>query len=258
MRQLDIPVPPLEEQELIVSKLDQSVRDEVLAKHESIINKYKDIVFNYITGKQQVTDILVKMKDSGVDWIGQIPEDWGVKKISDITTFAKSGGTPSSKNENFYSDDGTPWVAIGDMSDTPIVRDTVKHLTQAGIKDKRLQIYPVGTLLYSMYATIGKVAELAIPATVNQAILAFGIKDGYNKDYIKMALRAFEPHAYEIASNTSQYNLNMEKVLNITIPIPPLEIQNQIATKLDALIGEFITGQKLVPGYTGNSERERE
>lgn len=181
-------------------------------------------------------DTPIKMKDSGVDWIGQIPEHWSVSRLRDIVTFAKSGGTPSSKNDSFYTDEsGTPWVAIGDMSSTEYVKSTAKYLTPDGIADKKLQIFPVGTLLYSMYATIGKVAELQIPATVNQAILAFGINDKFCKDYIKCVLKAFEKHSYDIASYTVQYNLNQQKVLDIILPIPPLSEQKAIAEELTAI-----------------------
>ncbi len=84
-----------------------------------------------------------------------------------------SGGTPDTKNDAFWSDgNGTPWVAIGDMSNRDHIHETEKHVSNAGLDDKGLEVWPVGTLLFSMYASLGHVAVLRIAATTNQAMLA--------------------------------------------------------------------------------------
>ncbi len=84
-----------------------------------------------------------------------------------------SGGTPDSGNETYWSEDdkGTPWVAIGDMTKADVVRRTEKSVSPLGLSVKKLPVLPVGTLLYSIYASLGKVAVLGIEATTNQAIL---------------------------------------------------------------------------------------
>lgn len=86
-----------------------------------------------------------------------------------------AGGTPESGNEDYWSDDesGVAWIAIGDMSSHELVCDTQKRITSKGLSSRRLEILPKGTLIYSMYASVGLVAELGIPATINQAILGF-------------------------------------------------------------------------------------
>ena len=62
-------------------------------------------------------------KNSGIQWIGQVPEHWSVRKLKHIVSSIKSGGTPTSSNDSFYSEDGFPWVAIGDMSSSSYVLD---------------------------------------------------------------------------------------------------------------------------------------
>lgn len=244
IKNMPIPLPPLEEQHQIVEYLYGKDTKVQLTEAQKIIAdqlKHKQsIIAEYVTGKKSPSGITYdSYKDSGIDWIGEIPSDWDVVKLGDITTFAKSGGTPTSSNSEYYADDGTPWVAIGDITKSDLIYDTVKHLTPSGIASKNLKIYPVGTLLYSMYASLGKVGELMVPATVNQAILAFDVKqEVVDKSYIKAVLRAFEPFVMDIATVNTQANLNMGKVLNIDIPLPPLPIQRAIVAELDAVVGE--------------------
>lgn len=175
----------------------------------------------------------VPLKDSGVDWIGMIPEHWEVRRIKEITKSMKSGGTPSSGNPNFYDENGTPWVSIGDMSSTDVIQDTNKKLTIFGIEDKKLEIIPKGTILYSIYASIGKVSELGIDATINQAILALDFIDGINKRYMKYQLASMEEHAFSVSNGNTQYNLNASIVSNFEVKIPPLSEQRAIADYLD-------------------------
>lgn len=178
-------------------------------------------------------------KDSGIQWIGQVPEHWSVRKLKHIVSSIKSGGTPTSSNDSFYSEDGFPWVAIGDMSSSSYVLDTQKHITKAGVDDKGLTLYPVGTLLYSIYATIGKVSELRVPAYINQAILALVPKDDTYQQFLKYSLIAQEKYVYSLSNSNIQANLNAEIVSNLLCPLPPLSEQEAIANFLDKKTGEI-------------------
>ncbi len=176
-----------------------------------------------------------ELKDSGVDWIGKMPEGWAIMRIKDVACSVGSGGTPAAGNALFYADaNGYNWVSISDMSNVEYVTKTEKLLTQAGVEDKQLTVFPPGTVLYSMYATIGRVSELAIPSTINQAILAITFSPKYCKGFIKYALKAFEPWAIAHTSESTQKNLNAEKVRRFFIAVPNAEEQRIIANYLDA------------------------
>lgn len=173
-------------------------------------------------------------RNSGVQWIGKVPEHWVVSRLKYFCEPLKSGGTPKSDDSRFYAAEGTPWVAIADMSSTPLVIDTAKHLTEEGIADKNLNIFPSGTILYSIYATLGKVSELAVPACINQAILAINPDKRYCKTYFKYCLAAQEQYVYSLSNGNTQNNLNAEKVANFFIVLPPLIEQQVIASFLEA------------------------
>lgn len=178
-------------------------------------------------------------KESGIEWMGKIPEEWILTKIKYATAALKSGGTPQSGNLDFYIGNGTPWVSIGDMSNTDIVKTTTKTLSKAGLADKSLVVYPEGTLIYSIYASIGKVAILGIPAAINQALLAIDFKDGYLTRYYKYVLQAMEQFILKFANGNTQFNLNAEIVSNFVVPNPSIEEQQAIASYLDFKVGQI-------------------
>lgn len=146
-----------------------------------------------------------------------------------------SGGTPETGNPKYWSNDesGIAWVAIGDMSSCERVESTEKRITHEGRLSRGLSILPEGTLVYSMYASLGHVAELGIPAAINQALIGFEFKPGVNKNYVKWQLKYLQARVIEEASTSTQDNLNAEKVGNLPVPLPPIAIQDAIAKYLD-------------------------
>ena len=190
-----------------------------------------------------------EMKDSGIPWIGEIPKEWETARIKDVVRHLKSGGTPETANDTFYCETGTPWVAIGDMRHGGFIEDTQKHLTENGINSKSLIVYPQGTLLYSIYASIGKVSILKIPAAVNQAILAISLNEKYNELYAKYVLMALEDYVFSFANGNTQFNLNANIVSNLPIPLLPPTEQQAIAEFLDrkcAEVDEMISLQERI------------
>jgi len=147
-----------------------------------------------------------------------------------------SGGTPNTENSEYWTTDphsGYAWVSIGDMSGTDLVSITYKRITEEGRLSKNLEILPAGTLIYSMYASMGHVALLKIPATINQALL--GLKFNINIDtrYAKWWLTYLRDYVAAEASSNTQNNLNAEKVKNLPFPVIKLKTQKKIADYLD-------------------------
>lgn len=177
-----------------------------------------------------------KFKSSGIDWLGDILNEWEVKKLKFTVKELVGGGTPDTGDDQNWTDnnDGTPWVNIADMTRSFRIRETEKKVTIKGLLEKNLRILPKGTLLYSMYASLGKVAVLNIDAVTNQAIL--GIVESKDKaaiDFIKWWLISIERHLLLFSSSSTQNNLNEFKVKNMPIFLPPLSQQGQIANFLD-------------------------
>ena len=173
---LPVLLPDVEEQKVIARFLDFKT-----AQIDALISK-KKVLLEKLTEKRTALishavtkglDPSVPMKDSRVDWIGEIPKHWDVWKVTHGFRRIGSGTTPKSDNPTFY--DGTiPWVTTSELRES-IIFDTVQKVTEEAVAShSALKIYPAGSLAIAMYgATIGRLGMLGINATFNQACCVF-------------------------------------------------------------------------------------
>lgn len=184
-----------------------------------------------------------KYQHSNVDWLGSFPAHWNLSYLKYAVDEFFSGGTPDSGNAEYWSDnpvESINWVSIGDMTRSMRVKETEKHITKLGLDSKRLRILPSGTLLYSMYASLGKVAILETASTINQAIL--GIRpnrEKLNRNFLRFWLNNVEAHLALFSSSNTQDNLNAGKVRSLPILLPPVREQEDIANYLEREVDEI-------------------
>jgi restriction endonuclease S subunit len=174
-----------------------------------------------------------ELKPSGVEWLGDIPKNWIVSRLKYVFKSMISGGTPNSSDEKNYTDfeNGIPFISISDMSKSDFIYKTSKSLTTKGLAEKNLTILEEGTLIYSIFATIGKVAELKIKAVTNQALLGLTLIDENQKQFVKYYLNFLENHVLSFSTSNTQNNINLEKFKNFPI-LFSIE-QQKIANFLD-------------------------
>jgi type I restriction enzyme, S subunit len=187
-------------------------------------------------------------KDSGIEWLGPMPASWEAKRLKDCVQRLESGGTPESDNPDYWTDDetGVPWVAISDMTRSFHVRQSARRLTMRGLESRRLTVVPSGTLLYSMYASLGRVALLQVDAAFNQAILAITTREeSVSRNYLRWWLEFMQGHIQLLSSSSTQDNLNADKVRKMPVFVPGSSEQEVISSFLDqrtahidALIGK--------------------
>ena len=174
-------------------------------------------------------------KDSGVEWLGGLPQHWRFGCLKHALIELISGGTPESSNPAYWADgDGVPWVAISDMTKGLVINDTAKTITEDGLRSKGLRVIPAGGLLYSIYASIGKVAVLGLSAVTNQAILGLVVNGAVaDQQFVRWWLVSLEGWVKTVSSSNTQDNLNAEKVRNLPLAFPSFTEQTQIASFLD-------------------------
>jgi type I restriction enzyme, S subunit len=242
--------PPLKEQILISKFLDLMIE-----KNNAKIEKNKKLLLLLEEKKkslinQSVTkglDPSVTMKDSGVEWIGQIPEHWENKKISNSFQNIQSGTTPNTGDSRYYEKGTIPWVNTGDLNDQ-VIHNIKKSITEIALKDNSvLKKIPKNTLIIAMYgATIGKLGILEEEATTNQACCNL-----YNPKLIDLKFMFYwfltnRKQIISMAHGGGQPNINKNIIKNLIVPSPNLSEQKIIVKflennvpKIDLLISKI-------------------
>lgn len=238
-RALKTPVPPIEEQKKIGRFLleQESKVDLLIGNVEKQIEKLKAYKQSLIT--EVVTkglDKKAKMKDSGVDWIGQIPELWRVIRVKNHAT-TSSGGTPTSGDTSNY-DGGINWVCSYDLHETTIFK-TGKTLSEKGANSIAGEMQLPNSILIAMYGgagTIGNSGLLKCNARTNQAICSVHFdEDIVYPEYAFYQTIAIRKYWMIFAVGTRKDpNINQDVIRNMWYIIPPLEEQQQIASYLDS------------------------
>lgn len=173
-------------------------------------------------------------KDSGVKWLGQIPRHWEVIKTSRIFSYIGSGTTPKSGSEDYYTQNGIPFLQTGDLNDG-YVTDTSKRITEKALRDTNLKIHPKGSLIVAMYgATIGKLGILDIDATVNQACCVLTKSPIIETKFAFYTYLAAKKDLIFQSKGGGQPNISQDTIRSERIPVPPIKEQEAIANYLDA------------------------
>lgn len=228
--------PQKNEQQKIADFLDKKTAqlDKAKALLEEQIQKLKDyrasLIYETVT---KGLDKTVPMKDSGIDWIGQVPEGWGVKAIKYIFDEIGSGSTPKSDNEIFYDGD-INWIQSGDLYQTDTVTSVSKTISYQGFKStSALKIYQPPFVALAMYgASVGNVAVSYIDACVNQAVVVM-LGSSEKVGFGKYAIEASKSNLIFSAQGGTQPNISQNLIKNWSIPQPKSEEQDQIVDFLD-------------------------
>ena len=161
-------------------------------------------------------------------------EEWQEVRLGDVATRITSGGTPPTTDEKNYNGE-IPWLNTKEVKNCRIYK-TEKTISDLGLKNSSAKWIEKDSVIVAMYgATAGKVAINKIPLTTNQACCNITInpfKADYRFVYYSL-LNQYE-RLTALASGAAQQNLNVSTISNLTIPLPPLERQKEIAEILSS------------------------
>ena len=227
--------PPLIEQTQIAKFLDHETAqiDTLIEKQQTLIQLLKEkrqAVISHAVTKGLNPD--APMKDSGVEWLGEVPEHWEVGSLGYYATL-ETGATPSRANPKYWNGN-IPWVKTGEVKYATIY-DTEEKVTDLAVLQTSIRISPVGTLLMAMYGqgiTRGRVALLGLPAAYNQACVAITVDHRVWNEYLKWFFIAGYHAIRDGGNETSQMNLNADLVGKFKIVVPPKDEQEEIINAL--------------------------
>ena len=237
VRNLMHPLPSLPEQRAIAAFLDRETAkiDALVAKKERLIELLQEkrtaLISHAVT---KGLDPDVPLKDSGVEWLGEIPAHWEVKRVSQISEILRGKFTHRPRNDPALYDGPYPFVQTGDVTRArKEITSYRQTLNERGLGVSKM--FPSGTLVMTIAANIGDVAVLDFAACFPDSVVGFVPRSGIERDFLFYVFLAMKPELLREAPVNTQGNLNIERIGSIgsPIPVPSESEQRAIATFLD-------------------------
>lgn len=227
-----IPLPNLITQEKIVSHLDQEISkiDALIERKTKLIHlleeKKKAIINKAVTKGLNPN---APMKDSGIEWLGEIPEHWEVNKVSRVFNDIGSGTTPDTSNLEYYEDGENNWLITSDLNDKEIF-ETSKKITDLAVNHySTLKLFPENSLVIAMYgATIGKTGIIRIPCYTNQACCVLSNSPKVKIEFAHLYFKAIKEWVIMFSNGGGQPNISQSIIKDLKIIYPDIQEQTQI------------------------------
>lgn len=226
--------PSYTEQRTIAAFLDYETAriDKLIAKQQRLIELLKEkrqAVISHAVTKGLNPD--APMKDSGVEWLGTVPEHWVVSRIKNFAKI-ESGHTPSRQIAEYWVDCNIPWVSLNDSKTLKVVDyidDTVYKISDLGMANSSAHLLPGRAVVFTRDASIGLSAITTKPMAVSQHLIAWICNE--NKvlpEYLLLAFYAMESEFERYTFGATIKTIGMDDVRSLTAAFPSVKEQNEI------------------------------
>ncbi|MBP7509964.1 MAG: restriction endonuclease subunit S [Prolixibacteraceae bacterium] len=233
---IKLPVVGIDEQRLIANYLDNTVSqiDSSISSSEKLIEQLKLYKRAIIT--EAVTkglDPTVPMKDSGVEWIGEIPAHWEVKTVDELFDVVL-GATPKS-NEPDYWDGDLTWITPADYKTSEkYIKNSKRKITSSGYNSCSTRMLPVDSIVISSRAPIGSVALTAVELCTNQGCKSLVQKgEAISPEFVYYYMSIMDKQLNIIGSGTTFLELSTTNLKKFKIPFTSIEEQEVIINYLN-------------------------
>lgn len=169
-------------------------------------------------------------------------EGWEIKKLGEVASFL-GGGTPSKKNDAYYTGD-IPWATVRDMVSFEL-SETEYHITPEAVEESATNIIPKGTIVISTHVGLGKICVLMQDTAINQDLKAviFNDEGAQLKGYFAYWYKSIADFIVSNGKGATVKGVTLDFMRNLPIPLPPLPIQRRIVEELDE-INAIISAKK--------------
>ena len=226
--QIQIPLPPLSQQQKIANILDAA--DALRQNDKVLIAKYDEL-----------TQAL--FLDMFGDPVSN-PKGWEKLMLGDISKIS-SGSTPSRENDSYYVGE-IPWVKTGEVNGN-VIYDTSEKISEEALTNSSCKLYPKGSLIIAMYGqgkTRGQIGMLGIDATTNQACGVIPPSEKMNFNFLFELLQLNYEDLRSLGRGGNQPNLNSALLKSYEVINPPLVLQNQFAERVAVIEEQKAIAQK--------------
>lgn len=244
-------VPEKVEQQAITLYLNHttSAIDLLIKEKESLINKLQE------KRKALINEVVTKglnpnapMHDSGIEWLGMIPEHWGINELKRYVDFVQTGTTPSTEKREYFENPTFNWFTPSDFSDNNIyLNESKRKVSEIAVIEQACRVFPENTvLLIGIGATLGKVGISQNICSANQQINAIIFNQNINPVFGAYYLSSIKEIIVSMANAATLAILNQSNTKEIPITCPPIKEQSEIVnfiesrtTKIDQTISEI-------------------
>ena len=242
---IDAIVPPLPEQTAIADFLDRETGriDTLVAKKRRLIallgEKRTALISRTVTrglpadaAREFGLEPHTRFKDSGIEWLAEVPEGWEALSLRRLIKYVKTGTTPSGAEEYHFESGGFNWYSPSDFSDAVFLGVANRALSAEGRAEVR--IFPERTvMLVGIGATIGKVGLSANESSCNQQINAIICNGKLNPIFATYYLKTMRDFIVKCGKFTTMAIINQDETKNLIFTVPPIPEQTAIVTYLD-------------------------
>lgn len=168
-----------------------------------------------------------------------LPQGWEWVRLDQLSHVG-TGATPLRTKPEYFDPPAINWVTSGETSSSHIFK-TEQYVSSLAVDEANLTVYPSGTLIVAMYGqgkTRGQITELMIDACTNQACAAIKLfnMEIHHRKYVKLFFVKIYDEIRELAAGGAQPNLNLSKIKETLLPLPPIFEQARIVAKVDELM----------------------
>ncbi|EMX4959410.1 restriction endonuclease subunit S [Raoultella planticola] len=240
-RNIELLLPDKTEQEKIYSFLDHETAkiDNLIEKQQQLIELLKEkrqAVISHAVTKGLNPD--VPMKDSCVEWLGDVPEHWSLKsyRYACLIYRGKFGHRP--RNDPSLYDGDYPFIQTGDVARASKYIETYSQTLNE--KGKAVsQLFPSGTLMMAIAANIGDTAILGFEAYAPDSVVGFKPYQNLHLEFLRYSFMAALPALEQTSTQSTQANLNIDRIGAVEAVFPPLEEQQNIIDYLDDMLCSY-------------------
>jgi len=186
-------------------------------------------------------------KPSGVEWLGEIPGHWEVKRTKFVATL-ESGHTPSRQHPEYWEDCRIPWFTLSDVwqlrdGRQEYVQDTKERVSELGLANSSARLLPAGTVIVSRTASVGFSAIMRVPMATTQDFANWVCRPGMTPEYLLYVFRSMRTEFERLRYGSTHNTIYMPDIQGFSAPVPSVAEQRCIVgflqeklPKLDRLV----------------------
>lgn len=243
VRELVLPLPPLEEQRTIADYLDEKTAavDALTARRERHIElleeKRQTVLVDRVT---RGLESAVPMRESGVGWLGAVPAHWKVAPTRFVARL-ETGHTPSRQHPEYWvSEECTvPWFTLADVwqirdGRQEYLGDTAEKVSSLGLANSAARLLPAETVVLSRTASVGFSGIMPVPMATSQDFVNWVCGPEIRPLYLLYVFRAMRQEFRRLTMGSTHQTIYMPDVRDFRTPLPPLEEQDTIVAAIQA------------------------